>query len=107
MAGRIYESQLKLIIMKQIDFKNFKQYNDISHETTTVVDIRQGFADLLYKNVNGVAAHDLAFRIYRTEEPIVLNEEEEKIILQLAENGLPIFMDSLKDNLVTTDETSE
>ncbi|MCI9244497.1 MAG: hypothetical protein HFJ82_03190 [Alistipes sp.] len=93
--------------MKQIDFKNFKQYNDISHETTTVVDIRQGFADLLYKNVNGVAAHDLAFRIYRTEEPIVLNEEEEKIILQLAENGLPIFMDSLKDNLVTTDETSE
>lgn len=93
--------------MKQIDFKNFKQYTDISHETTTTVDIRRGFADLLYKNVNGVAAHDLAFRIYRSEEPVTLNEEEEKIILQLAENGLPIFMDSLKDNLVTIDKASE
>ena len=87
--------------MKQIDFKNFKQYDDISHETTTTVDIRRAFADLMYKNMNGIVAHDLALRIYRSEEPISLNEEEEKIILQLAENGLPIFMDSLKDNLVT------
>lgn len=90
--------------MKQIDFKNFRQYNDISHETTSTVDIRRAFADLLYKNVNGVAAHDLAFRIYRAEEPITLNEEEEKIVLQLAENGLPIFMDSLKANLIVIDE---
>lgn len=93
--------------MKQIDFKNFRQYDDISHETTTTVDIRHGFADLLYKNVNGIAAHNLAFRIYRTEEPVTLNEEEEKIVLQLAENGLPIFMDSLKDNLVTMNEDSQ
>ena len=93
--------------MKQIDFKNFKQYNAISHETTTTVDIRRAFADLMYKNMNGIVAHDLALRIYRSEEPISLNEEEEKIVLQLAENGLPIFMDSLKDNLVTIDETSE
>lgn len=92
--------------MKNIDFKNFKQYNDISHETTTTVDIRRGFADLLYKNVNGVAAHDLAFRIYHSEEPVTLNEEEETIVLQLAEKGLPIFMDSLKNNLVTIDEAS-
>ena len=93
--------------MKQIDFKNFKQYNDISHETTTTVDIRRAFADLMYKNMNGIVAHDLALRIYRSEEPISLNEEEEKIVLQLAENGLPIFMDSLKDNLTTIDEASE
>ncbi len=92
--------------MKQINFKNFKQYDDISHETTTTVDLRHGFADLLYKNVNGIAAHDLAFRIYRSEGPVTINEEEEKIIIQLAEKGLPIFMDSLKDNLTTIDEAS-
>lgn len=85
--------------MKQIDFKNFKQYSDITHETTTTLDIRRGFADLLYKNVNGVVAHDLAFRIYRSEGPVTLNEEEEQIVTRLAENGLPIFMDSLKNNL--------
>ncbi|MCM1301912.1 MAG: hypothetical protein NC226_09340 [Bacteroides cellulosilyticus] len=90
--------------MKQIDFKNFRQYDDISHETTTTVDIRRAFADLMYKNMNGVAAHDLAFRIYRAEDPITLNEEEETIIMRLAENGLPIFMDSLKANLVVIDE---
>ena len=93
--------------MKQIDFKNFKQYNDISHETTTTVDIRRAFADLMYKNMNGIVAHDLALRIYRSEEPITLNEEEEKIVMQLAENGLPIFMDSLKNNLVTIGEVSK
>lgn len=90
--------------MKSIDFKNFKQYNDISHETTTIVDIRRGFADIMYKNMNGIVAHDLALRIYRSEEPVTLNEEEEKIVMQLAENGLPIFMDSLKNNLVTVSE---
>lgn len=90
--------------MKQIDFKNFKQYNDISHEMTTTVDIRRAFADLMYKNMNGIVAHDLALRIYRSEEPVTLNEEEEKIVLQLAGNGLPIFMDSLQDNLGTIED---
>lgn len=92
--------------MKNIDFKNFRAYNDISHGTTTTVDIRRDFADLIYKNMNGIVAHDLALRIYRSEEPVTLNEEEEKIIMQLAEKGLPIFMDSLRNNMSEIEESA-
>lgn len=91
--------------MKSIDFKNFRAYNDISHRTTTTADIRRDFADLIYKNMNGIVAHDLALRIYRSEALVVVNEEEEKIIMQLAEKGLPIFIDSLRDNMSEIEES--
>lgn len=90
--------------MKQIDFKNFRLYDDISQKKTTTIDIRHEFADLMYRNLNGIVAHDLALRIYRTEEPIQLNEEEEKTVVCLAEKGRPIFLDSLRNNLVVIDE---
>lgn len=73
---------------------------DIAQEDTRVVDVRREFADIIYKSVNGVVAHDLALRIYRSEGEIEVNSEEFGIMSQIAESGTPIFNDSFKANVI-------
>ena len=84
---------------KKIDFKHFKAFTDISQERTTEVDVHKDIADAIYKNVNGIAAHDLALRIYRSEGPVELSEEDQKILRDFLKNTTPIFMDSFEHNL--------
>lgn len=50
--------------MKKIDFKHFKIYTTVSRKAAQTVDARETFADLIYKNVNGIKAHALALKIY-------------------------------------------
>lgn len=85
--------------MKTINFKSFKTFTDITQEHTTESDIRREFADLMYKNMNGIVAHDLALRIYRSEGPIELTEEEINLIREFISNGTPIFQDSFESNI--------
>ena len=73
---------------------------DIAQENTRVVDVRREFADIIYKSVNGIVAHDLALRIYRSEGEIEVNPEEFEIMSQIAESGTPIFNDSFKANII-------
>lgn len=82
-----------------INFKEFRLFTDITQTETVVVDSRKELADLMYKNLNGIVAHDLALRIFRSEGEMELNEEEEMIVLRFAEKTTPIFYDSLKMNL--------
>ena len=84
----------------KINFKEFRMFVDITQENTRVVDVRREFADIIYKSVNGVVAHDLALRIYRSEGEIEVNPEEFGIMSQIAESGTPIFNDSFKANVV-------
>ena len=85
--------------MKKIDFKHFKMFTDISHENLIEQDLHRDFADLLYKNVNGIAAHDLALRIYRSEKPVELSDEEIALLREFIKNGTPIFIDSFENNI--------
>ena len=84
----------------KINFKEFRMFVDITQENTRVVDVRREFADIIYKSVNGVVAHDLALRIYRSEGEIEVNPEEFGIMSQIAESGTPIFNDSFKANVI-------
>ena len=84
----------------KINFKEFRMFVDITQENTRVVDVRREFADIIYKSVNGVVAHDLALRIYRSQGEIEVNPEEFGIMSQIAESGTPIFNDSFKANVI-------
>lgn len=82
-----------------INFQNFKSFTDITQTTTTEVDIRRDFADLMYKNLNGIEAHDLALRIYRSEGDMDVSEGDIALIKALASNAKPIFYDSMLANI--------
>ena len=89
--------------MNRINFKEFVAFTDISQENTKVVDVSRIVSDNIYKNVQGIAAHDLAFRIYRSEGEITLSDEE-LVLLRNAARTLftPLFIDSLEANLTPT-----
>lgn len=86
--------------MATINFKQFKVYTDITQENVQAVDVSRVIADQIYKNVTGIAAHDLAFRIYRSENEVTLSEEELELIRKIAQQFFtPIFIDSLENNI--------
>lgn len=85
--------------MKNIDFKRFKIFTDITREKTSLMDVRKPLADTLYKNANGIVAHDLALRIYRSDGEIELEDSDVRLLRDFANTLTPIFMDSLEENL--------
>jgi len=86
--------------MKKLDFQHFKMFQDIAHEQIVETDARREIADILYKNVNGVAALDLAMRIFKSEGEMELSEEDMQILKPFVENGFtPAFIDSFNSNL--------
>lgn len=87
---------------KTIDFKHFKTFLDISQEKTVERDIHKDVADAIYKNMNGIVAHDLALRIYRADGPIELCDEDEQTLRQFVSGTTPIFIDSFEANIKTT-----
>ena len=82
-----------------INFKEFKLFKDISQHATVLVDARRDLADLMYKNLNGIVAHDLALRIFHSDGDVELNQEEEMLIMAFAETTTPVFYDSLMKNI--------
>ena len=86
--------------MKTIDFRHFKMFTDISQKETIEQDVHVDFADVLYKNANGIQAHDIAMRIYRAEIHTELSDEDLAFLTAFVEaNFTPIFIDSFKANI--------
>ena len=83
--------------MKKINFKQFKTFTDITREKTSLVDVRKPLADALYKTANGIAAHDLALRIYRSDGEVELEDSDVQLLLDFAKTLTPMFMDSLEE----------
>jgi len=85
--------------MSKIDFQHFKVFTDITKEKTVEQDLRRVLADSVYKNMNGIAAHDLALRIYRSEGSIDLTDEDVNLLRNFLKNSTPIIMDSFEENI--------
>lgn len=82
-----------------INFKKFKLFKDISQTDSVTMDVSRDFSDLIYKNMNGIAAHDLALRIFRSTGEMELSREEAELMMEFAKQTTPIFFDSLQANV--------
>lgn len=85
--------------MAKINFKEFKSFTDISHEQTQIIDIRKLLGNFIYTSANGIQAHDLAFRIYRSDGEVELDPSDVEMLERLAKTMTPVFMDSLNENM--------
>ena len=74
-------------------------FTDISQSNTVEVDVSRDLADHIYKEANGIVAHDLAFRIYRAEGEVELSEEEQNFLSSFIATTTPVFQDSFSANL--------
>lgn len=86
--------------MSTIDFKHFKAFLDITQVDKEEVDIRRSFSDMIYKKLNGIIAHDVALRIYHSDGPVELDEEELETIKAILDQTTPLFQDSFMANIV-------
>ena len=85
--------------MAKINFKEFQIYTGISHRETRTFDVRESLADALYLSGRGIRMHDLALRIFRSDGPVDLDEADERLLQEFAENMSPAFIDSLPLNI--------
>lgn len=85
--------------MTKINFKEFTMFSDISHKETFSIDVREQFADLIYKQSRGVVAHNLAFRILNAEGDIDINSAENDVITSVLNLCTPQFQDSFNHNV--------
>lgn len=86
--------------MKKVNFKNFGAYASISKQKKIAGDVRKEFADLVYQHTIGIEAHALALRIYNSDESVTISEQEEQLIVRVANEWCtPMFIDGLTEQL--------
>lgn len=66
--------------MAKINFQQFVMPNGISGKTTTSGDVRESFADIIYCNINGIRAHNLAHKIYKSEGETDYSDDEVRLM---------------------------
>ena len=72
--------------MKKIDFQHFRIANGIKNDIIVEIDAREQLADVIYNNVNGIAALTLAQKIYKSEGETEYDEKEVKVLTEVIEN---------------------
>lgn len=86
--------------MKILNFQEFRMPSGINRSEWRTGDAREAMADLVYKNVNGIAAHRLAFKIYESDGETEYTDEEATLIVRVAEAfATPAFIDGLNDQI--------
>lgn len=93
--------------MKKIDFTKLKMFTDISNTNCSEQNVCFELSNLIYTRASGIFAHALAMKIYKSTGEIELTDEEFNFIVKFAnENLVPLFMDSLKANIIDVDDAT-
>ena len=71
--------------MKKINFKEFQIQENLFSDIKTLVDLREGFSNVVYKNSQGIKGLDLALKIYKSDGEIEFNDDELQIIKNISE----------------------
>ena len=83
--------------MTRLNFKNFSMPSGVCRKEMLAVDARESFADLMYRNVNGIRAHALAMKIYKSDGAEEYTADEIKLMEGVAERFCtPAFIDGFR-----------
>lgn len=78
--------------MKKINFKQLLIATDITRKHCENIDCRENFANVLYRNGNGIASHALALKIYNSNEETEYTDEEVSLIQEHANAFANLFL---------------
>lgn len=86
--------------MARINFQQFSIPTGIDRSRHQIGDARESVANMLYLNVNGIRAHALAMKIYRSEGETDYTDEEVRTLREVADTyATPAFIDGLTEQL--------
>lgn len=81
----------------RIDFKHFTVPTGINGLHKRTGDARESFADIIYTMVNGIRAHALAMKIYKSDGTEEYTDAEVRLMKDVAERYCtPAFIDGLR-----------
>lgn len=80
---------------KKIDFSKLVLIGGIAGGGGHPQDVRETFADVIYKCANGIAALELARKIYNSQGEVEYTEQEVRIIRDAAALCTPQFIESV------------
>ena len=81
----------------RLNFKAFVLPQDISHKRFQTLDIREAFANIVYKCGDGVAALSLATKIYESDGETEYSPREVELMQRMAEaGGKPVLIDGIR-----------
>ena len=80
----------------KINFDSIKVYTDLGKETGIIQNIRKDFANLIYTEGRGIAAHALAMKIYNGDKDTEYSEEEIMMIRNFAGICSPCIIDAFE-----------
>ena len=83
--------------MKKINFKEFQIQENLFSDTKTLVDIREGFSNVVYKNSQGIKGLDLALKIYKSDGETEFNDDELQIIKNISEICIAPITKAIQD----------
>ena len=83
--------------MKKINFKEFQIQENLFSDTKTLVDLREGFSNVVYKNSQGSKGLDLALKIYKADGEIEFNDDELQIIKNISEICIAPITKAIQD----------
>lgn len=88
--------------MAKINFKEFPVHMGIAGQEKCVGDARETFANIIYTRMNGIRAHALAMKIYRSEGIEEYSKQEISCMVNAAnEYCTPAFIDGLMEQIKT------
>lgn len=85
--------------MKKINFKEFQIQENLFSDTKTLVDLREGFSNVVYKNSQGIKGLDLALKIYKSDGETEFNDDELQIIKSVSEICVAPITKAIQDIL--------
>ena len=83
--------------MKKINFKEFQIQENLFSDAKTLVDLREGFSNVVYKNSQGIKGLDLALKIYKSDGEIEFNDDELQIIKNISEICIAPITKAIQD----------
>lgn len=89
---------------KTVNFKEFKFFTNYKRTASTVVDIREEIADVIFVSATRIAGHLLAEKIYNSKGAIKLADKEWQMLNSICGDKLTMaFMESLDYNALETE----
>lgn len=71
--------------MTKINFKEFPLKKGLSSKDHQILDVRESLANLIYTNINGIAALTLAQKIYNSDGETEYDDNEITMLKSVAE----------------------
>ena len=92
--------------MKKVNLKEFDVFTDISKRQRVRCDMRRSVANLLYNQMHGIEALNLALTIHRSEGELSVSDDDLRMLQTAVERfGTPALIDAFAEHVKEYNET--